>query len=80
MLFMMMLKQEDRIGNVWGALLFVLIFGSILGIVEEFHQMFVSGRSADIRDLAADVGGVLIASLIFRIFYRKPRYYLPRRS
>jgi len=79
-LFLLMLKQEDRIQNVWRALFIMLIFGVILGILDEFHQMFVSGRNADIIDLIADSAGLAIAMILFRIFYRKPRYYLPRRD
>ncbi len=80
LLLILMLKQEDRIKKIWGALFAVFIIGLVLGIADEFHQMFVAGRDADVRDLAADVGGIILALIIFRIFYRKPKYYLPRRS
>lgn len=76
----MMFKQEDRIHNVWRTILITLIFGIILGFLDEFHQMFVSGRNADIKDLVADGVGLIIATILFRIFYRKPRYYFPRKS
>ena len=79
-LFLLMLKQEDRINKVWGAFLSVLIFGCALGILDEIHQGFISGRSKDIKDLAADVAGIFAAIIIFRIFYRKPRYYIPERK
>jgi VanZ family protein len=38
-----------------------LVIAAAYGIFDEFHQSFVLGRSADIRDWFADVGGALIA-------------------
>ncbi len=44
-------------------LLFVLLFGVLFGLLDEIHQAFVPGRSADVRDLVADSIGVLAGSL-----------------
>ena len=79
-LFLLMLKQEDRINKLLGAFAAVLIFGAILGVFDEVHQGFISGRSMDKFDFLADMIGISIAIIIFRIFYRKPRYYVPERK
>ncbi|TSA28157.1 hypothetical protein D4R71_01160 [bacterium] len=79
-LFLLMLKHEDRIKNLWSVFVTVLICGGILGILDEIHQRFVSGRFMDIYDFFADVIGITVAIIIFRIFYRKPRYYIPERK
>ena len=34
------------------------------GMGDEFHQWFVPGRSADLRDLAADGAGALLATIV----------------
>jgi len=79
-LFLLMLKQEDRINKLLGAFAAVLIFGTILGVFDEVHQSFISGRSMDKFDFLADMIGISIAIIIFRILYKKPRYYVPERK
>lgn len=48
------------------------ILGIILGGLDEVHQLFVPGRSADIADAAVDVLGILAGGLIVRIWIRSP--------
>ena len=79
-LFLLMLKQEDRINNLLGAFVAVLLFGGMLGVFDEVHQSFISGRSMDLYDFFADVIGITVAIIVFRILYRKPRYYVPERK
>jgi len=79
-LFLLMLKQEDRIDKLLGAFIAVLILGGIMGVLDEIHQSFISGRSMDKNDFFADVIGITAAIIIFHIFYRKPRYYIPERK
>jgi VanZ family protein len=54
----------------------VLTFGSglILGILDEFHQLFVHGRQSDIKDVMADATGLVLGILVFRYLEarRKP--------
>lgn len=60
------------------ALLFAIIIGTVYGISDEFHQSFVPGRTASIRDLAADIIGLAIAQLIIFIkdkLYIKNGYF-----
>ena len=44
-----------------------IIFASIYGITDEFHQVFVPGRDADVFDLLADAFGAFLGSLAARI-------------
>jgi len=50
---------------------FVLPLGTLLSSLDEFHQMFVPGRTADWADLAADVLGVLAGWAILRAVLRR---------
>jgi len=45
--------------------------GILLGGLDEIHQMFVPGRSADVLDAAVDVLGVIAGWLIFRVLARR---------
>lgn len=55
--------------NQWGArpvwasvvsIVAVLLYG----LSDEFHQMFVHGRQADVLDVAADVGGAVTSQIL----------------
>ena len=43
---------------------FTLVIASIYGLLDEIHQMFVPGRSAEFLDWVADFSGSLVAVLI----------------
>ncbi len=45
---------------------FTVLIASIYGMVDEIHQMFVPGRSAEFLDWLADFSGSLVAVLIAR--------------
>jgi VanZ family protein len=45
-----------------------LLFTVLYGAVDEFHQMFVPGRSADLLDLLADSLGALVCILALYIW------------
>lgn len=45
---------------------FTVLIASIYGMVDEIHQMFVPGRSAEFLDWLADFSGSLVAVLITR--------------
>jgi VanZ family protein len=36
------------------------IFSVVYGVLDEYHQKFVPGRTADVYDLLADTGGALL--------------------
>ena len=44
---------------------FTLAFGIIYGILDEFHEFFVPGRSASGFDVFIDSAGTLFGSLIY---------------
>lgn len=43
---------------------FALMFGIVYAILDEFHQSFISGRSAQIRDVCIDTCGVITGEII----------------
>jgi hypothetical protein len=45
--------------------MFAVLLSICLGLLDEFHQLFVPGRSADFVDLVADGAGVCIAVGIY---------------
>jgi VanZ family protein len=47
--------------------------GALLGALDELHQYFVPGRSAEILDWVADVLGILVGLLIFISLFRRAR-------
>lgn len=60
-------RQKERI-------LAVILISIVYGIFDEFHQLFVQGRSSDIRDVLLDsVGSLISISFYFIIIsLRKP--------
>lgn len=50
---------------------FTILFGSLYGALDELHQMFIPGRSAEFADWVADtlgtIGGVLIVYFVKKI-------------
>lgn len=46
-----------------------LTFSSIYAVSDEIHQMFVPGRSCELRDMIIDIGGVLLG-LLLTFFFR----------
>ncbi len=67
LLFLLMLKQENRITNHKKTFLTVLFFGLLLAIIDELHQLFIPGRSTDVLDIVADSFGIVIVSIIFNL-------------
>ncbi|MFC1971004.1 VanZ family protein [Chloroflexota bacterium] len=47
-----------------------LVWGALYGFSDEFHQLYVPTRQYDLRDLAADVGGVVLLFLILWVLQR----------
>ena len=45
---------------------FVLMFGTLYGIIDEFHQSFVPGRSSTLFDASVDALGSLVGGLFYR--------------
>ncbi len=51
----------------------VLVTGMSLGILDEVHQIFVPGRTADLRDAAADTIGVILGLILYRLIFKKQK-------
>jgi VanZ family protein len=45
---------------------FALLTGLFMGILDEFHQLFVPHRTSDIRDALADAAGIVAGILVYR--------------
>ena len=61
--------QGLKLGAVWAAWTFTILYG----ITDEIHQLYVWGRSSDVRDIAADaVGGLIFVVLLTLYRKRKP--------
>ena len=58
-----------RTHAVWSAFVFVALYG----LLDEFHQSFVPGRSSDVFDLTADTAGAGMALLLWRLIERRTR-------
>jgi len=43
-----------------------LLTGLSMGILDEFHQLFVPQRTSDIRDALADAAGIVAGILVYR--------------
>jgi VanZ family protein len=48
--------------------MFAVLLSVSLGLLDEFHQFFVPGRSAEILDLVADAGGVCVAVGVYALW------------
>jgi VanZ family protein len=48
-----------------------IFIGASYAIIDEIHQRFIPGRSADILDFVADFLGVALIQIVFWIYYRK---------
>lgn len=49
--------------------LYCVAFTSLYAVSDEFHQLFVEGRSCELRDWAIDTAGALLGALIFYTVY-----------
>ena len=58
--FMMMIAKHPMLA-AW-------ITGSLYAATDEFHQLFVANRSGELRDVCIDSAGVLLGTLVYRIY------------
>ena len=47
--------------------------GTLYAVSDEIHQVFIDGRSCELRDIAIDAGGVLLGVLIIHLIWRAHR-------
>lgn len=58
-----MLRQMNK--SILRILLMTSVIGTIYGILDELHQLFIPGRITDPLDMTADALGAILASLIY---------------
>jgi VanZ family protein len=46
----------------WRAVLAAVVISSLYGVSDEYHQLFVPGRSFDILDIVADIIGSIVGA------------------
>lgn len=56
-------------GVTWLAGVRSVVFSVLYGLTDEFHQMFVAGRTAAWDDVAADLRGAVIGAALVGILY-----------
>jgi len=74
MLFLTLIFQRRNILLQKYAAQFALLIASVYGVLDEIHQLFIPGRSAEVLDWAADTGGALIGVIIITILMKKYKY------
>jgi VanZ family protein len=55
----------------WPRALLTVLAVTAYGVLDEFHQSFVPGRTVDILDATADATGGLLAAVILYLVYRR---------
>jgi VanZ family protein len=60
-------------GVTRGRFITAVIATALYGASDEFHQLFVPGRSAELADLAADAAGGLVGAAIVAAIARRGR-------
>ncbi len=56
------------------------IFGTIYAITDEIHQLFIQGRSCEVRDVCIDSIGVLTGILIALIIFKLCKKIIKQRN
>ena len=62
----MLLFSEMRLSG-----LIAWAVGAAYAVTDEFHQMFVAGRSCEVRDMCIDAAGVLCGVLVIVLWKRE---------
>jgi len=48
-------------------LFFTLLLGGLFGLMDEWHQSTVPGRQSDIKDWLADIAGIIIFAIYYKL-------------
>mgnify|MGYP000377403102 CR=1 FL=1 len=67
--------------EAWKAVLTSFISGTIIAFLDEYHQLFVTGRHGSVIDVYIDMTGVILATLllIFSFWLTRSHYNRQRR-
>ena len=58
------INQINQISGIWVRLFLVGALSLIVGIADEYHQLFVPSRDASFGDVLLDLGGIILALLL----------------
>jgi len=64
----MLLFSEMRLAG-----LIAWAVGAAYAVTDEFHQIFVAGRSCEVRDMCIDAAGVLCGVLVIAVWRRRKK-------
>lgn len=67
------LRSSFKKERPWKIVLLAIILTVLYGISDEFHQLFVPSRSADLYDVVADASGAIIVQGLIHI---KERFFV----
>ena len=56
--------------NIKKCVIFSILFCALYACTDEFHQIFISGRSGELKDVALDTIGATFGTLIYSIFVK----------
>lgn len=70
-LFINVIKDYKKLS--WKFIIISIIFCLLYACSDEFHQMFISGRSAKVLDVAIDTFGASLGILSYYLIYYKYR-------
>lgn len=57
--------------NKWLCTLLPISLGLLYAVSDEIHQLYVPGRSGEIRDVLIDSAGVVLGCLIVMLIYKR---------
>ena len=52
-----------------GAIIYILFFTLFYAVLDEYHQMFIKGRTSSVRDVLIDFSGSIIGVVVFYLVY-----------
>ena len=77
--YISLIHSEKFLLLIRNALVITIIFCSLYGVTDEFHQYFIPNRDCEFWDWLADFGGILIMILLIK-YYLGKKYSLFKRK
>ena len=65
--FLVLIALGTKIDHFWRNSLIAVLFCLIYSLTDEYHQLFVPGRTGAFTDCLIDTGGALIACVVYGI-------------
>jgi len=62
-----------QITSIKKAMIYAVLFSVLYGVTDEWHQVYVPGRTPDIHDLVNDTIGATAGALLFFYWMRKEK-------